>query len=133
MDYREAWRVRKIQLIVVNAIFLIIGIGTAIGDKNIAELFPTWILGAWIVGTIVASFSKTGGRLSSMAKNVFSTMIIGTLGAAFEGTGSMFFAVTFMIALIKAMVGMVVFFAALAFELILYPISSIYYFAKSRG
>lgn len=133
MDYKEAWRVRKIQLIIINTIFLVIGIGTAIVDRNFVELFTTWIPWAWVVGTLVASFSKTGDRLSTLGKNVFMTWVVGAMGAALEGAGGMFFAFAFCVGFCKVLFGMCLFIATIVFELVFYPISSVYYFIKSRN
>ena len=130
MDYKYAWKVRKIQLIIINAIFLVIGIITAISDRSLMELFEIWIAGSWFVGTIVANFSKSGDRMSSLLTSFITGMFSGAFAATFGGNP--LFVFVFMIMLFKFMFGMIAICAILCFEFVWYPISSILYFVRSR-
>lgn len=129
MSYLHAWKVRKIQLIIVNVVFAVLGVLTAI-EGNIIGGFTTWIFGAWIVGTFLASFTKTGDRISRLAYTIGATMFSGVMSAATEG--GPFFVVMFAINLVKAFFGCFVLAAVLAFEFVAYPFTTINYFIKSR-
>lgn len=130
VDYRQVWKVRKIQIIVINAIFAALGIVTAISDKNLVEGIALWFFGAWIVETLVSAFSKSGDRVSSLARNIGASLFSGTFAAASGGTTLWVF--FFMISMIKAMFGAVVISAILAFEFVAFPFTSIYYYIQSR-
>lgn len=130
VDYVHAWKVRMIQLIVVNVIFFIIGICTAIGNKDVLNGVMIWILGAWACGTLISSFTKGGDKMSSLAKNCLSSMVLGIFAAGSGGSSLWIF--LFMFRLIKAMIGLVVVAILLLVEFILYPITTIYYFVRSR-
>lgn len=130
VDYRQAWKVRKIQIIVINAIFAALGIVTAISDKNLVEGIALWFFGAWIVETLVSAFSKSGDRVSSLARNIGASLFSGTFAAA--SGGSTLWVFFFMISMIKAMFGAVVISAILAFEFVAFPFTSIYYYVQSR-
>lgn len=72
--------------------------------------------------------------------SIILTAIMGVSGAAvFSGMalslsegGSVFWAITFTWNAIKASVGMMILAAILVFEFVIFPITTIYYFAKSR-
>ena len=128
-EYKELWRVRKKQLIIITVIMLVIGVLVML-DGSILEGILIWILGTWIVGTLVASFSKTGGRASSVIGNFWTGWISGTMAAS--SGGSTFWVFLFFIKLIKFMFGLVALVAILLFEFIKYPIMTVYYFIKSR-
>ena len=130
VDYRQAWKVRKIQIIVINAIFAALGIVTAISDKNLVEGIALWFFGAWIVETLVSAFSKSGDRVSSLARNIGASLFSGTFAAA--SGGSTLWVFFFMISMFKAMFGAVVISAILAFEFVAFPFTSIYYYVQSR-
>lgn len=130
VDYRRAWKVRKIQIIVINVIFAALGIVLAISDKNLAEGVLFWFFGAWIVETLVSAFSKSGDKVSSLAMNIGASLFSGTFAAA--SGGSTLWVFFFVIALIKAMFGSAVIAAILIFEFFAFPFTSIYYFVKSR-
>lgn len=130
VDYRQAWKVRKIQIIVINAIFAVLGIVTVFSDKNLVEGLTLWFFGAWIVETLISAFSKSGDKVSSLARNVGATLFSGTFAAA--SGGSTLWVFFFMISMIKAMFGAAVISAILAFEFVAFPFTSIYYFVRSR-
>ena len=131
MFYAHAWKVRKIQLIVVNVIFAALGAYVGVADQNIAEGALVWILGAWMVSAIVSAFTKTGDKVSALAYTVGAAVFSGMALSLSEG-GSIFWAITFTWNAIKASVGMCILAAILAFEFVIFPITTIYYFVKSR-
>ncbi len=129
IDYAHAWKVRKIQIIVVNIILLLIGIGVAVSDKQPVEGLAIWFFGSWIVGTLISSFSKSGDKISSLALNVVSVMFNGAFAAV---TGGPLFIFFFMFAVVKCVIGVIVLGVVLAFEFVAFPITTIYYYIKSR-
>ena len=107
IDYKRVWKVRRMQLIIITAIFAIIGVATAISDKNLLEGLIIWFFGTWIVGALVAAFSKTGGRASSIGFDFISGWFSGSMAAA--SGGSSFWIFIFMIKMIKVMFGVIAF------------------------
>ena len=45
MFYAHAWRVRKIQMIIVNVIFAVLGAYAGVVDHNILEGAVIWLFG----------------------------------------------------------------------------------------
>lgn len=134
VDYRHAWNVRKIQLIVVNIIFAILGIYVGIVGEDIPSGILIWLFGSWMAAAFIASFfSKDGDNVSMMAKNAlvdtFNALAAGT-GAANGGSGLWVFA--FMVFLFKAVFGLIKLTAILVFEFAAYPFTTVNYFVKSR-
>lgn len=130
VDYKHIWKVRMIQLIVITAICAVSGIGTAISEKDLLGGLAIWFLGTWIIGALVAAFSKSGSRVLSLGRNILSSLFTGTFAASSGGaTLWVFF---FMISMIKAMFGALALGALLAFEIAAYPFTTVYYFVKSR-
>lgn len=132
MDYVQAWKVRKIQLIIVNIICAIIGVWAGLSYGNILFGLFTWILGAWVVGTIVASFTKTGDKISTLAYSVGAAVFAGMLGAAFEGRNAELFAIVLLWNAVKASIGVIIIGVILCFEFVVFPVTTIVYFVKSR-
>lgn len=131
MFYAHAWKVRKIQLIVVNVIFAILGAYVGIADANIVEGAAIWLFGSWMVSALVATFTKSGNKVSALAYTVGAAVFSGMALSLSEG-GSVFWAITFTWNAIKASVGMMILAAILVFEFVIFPITTIYYFVKSR-
>ena len=132
MDYVQAWKARKIQLIIVNIICAIIGVWAGLSYGNIFAGLIMWILGAWVVGTIVASFTKTGDKISTLVFSVGAAFFAGMLGAAFEGRSAELFAIVFLWNFFKACIGLMILGVILCFEFVVFPVTTIVYFVKSR-
>lgn len=131
MFYAHAWKVRKIQLIVVNVIFAVLGAYVGVSDRNIAEGALIWLVGSWMVGTIISAFTKSGDKVSALAYTVGAAVFSGMALSLSEG-GSALWAIVFTWNAIKASVGMMILAAILVFEFVIFPITTIYYFVKSR-
>ncbi len=129
VDYVHAWKVRKIQIIIVNIFFLLIGIGIAVNENDIRTGLTVWFFGSWVVETIISSFTKGGGMLSSLGLNAISLVFNGSFAAA---TGWTLFGVFFLIAVIRLLIGIIVIVIALALEFVLFPFTTLYYFLKAR-
>ena len=131
MFYAHAWRVRKIQMIIVNVIFAVLGAYAGVVDHNILEGAVIWLFGSWMVSAIVSAFTKTGDKVSALAYTVGAAVFSGMALSLSEG-GSVFWAIAFTWNAIKASVGMMILAAILVFEFVIFPITTIYYFLKSR-
>lgn len=131
MFYAHAWMVRKIQLIIVNAVFAALGGYAAVADANIIEGAVIWLFGSWMVSALVSAFTKTGDKVSALAYTVGAAVFSGMALSLSEG-GSVFWAIAFTWNAIKASVGMMILAAILVFEFVIFPITTIYYFVKSR-
>lgn len=131
MFYAHAWKVRKIQLIIVNAVFAALGGYAAVADANIIEGAVIWLFGSWMVSALVSAFTKTGDKVSALAYTVGAAVFSGMALSLSEG-GSVFWAIAFTWNAIKASVGMMILAAILVFEFVIFPITTIYYFVKSR-
>lgn len=131
MFYAHAWKVRKIQLIIVNAVFAALGGYAAVADANIIEGALIWLFGSWMVSALVSAFTKTGDKVSALAYTVGAAVFSGMALSLSEG-GSVFWAIAFTWNAIKASVGMMILAAILVFEFVIFPITTIYYFVKSR-
>lgn len=129
-NYKSLWDARKKQLITINVIFAIFGIGNAISYGNIMTGLMTWFFGSWIIATLISTFGKTGDKVASVAKSMGASLFSGTFAAA--SGGSTLWVFYFIISMIKATVGAVFILAVLIYEFFAYPISSIYYFVRSR-
>lgn len=132
VDYRQAWKVRMIQMIVINAIFAVVGMTTAISEGKPLEGLIIWFFGSWIVETLISSFGKTGDKVSTLARSVVVVMFAGTGGASSGGVGAAGWAFLFIFACVKAMFAIIAIAVILAFEFVAFPITSIYYFIRSR-
>lgn len=130
VDYKHIWKVRKIQIIVINVIFAAFGIAVAVTDKNLIEGIGIWIFGAWIVETLVSAFSKSGDKMSSLVRNIGASFFSGIFASA--SGGSTLWVFFFMISLFKAMFGLIAVSAILIVEFVAFPFTTIYYFVKSR-
>lgn len=130
-DYKELWKKRKIHLIIANLICGGLGIYVAIsaGKNYITEAICLWILGSWTLGTILSTFNKNGGKVSSLAHEILYSMIFGAF--AMDGVSTLA-AIFFVIAIFKAIVGALILFAILSVGFILFPITTVIYFIKSR-
>lgn len=131
MFYAHAWKVRKIQMIIVNVIFAVLGAYAGVADHNILEGVVIWLFGSWMVSAIVSAFTKTGDKVSALAYTVGAAVFSGMALSLSEG-GSVFWAIAFTWNAIKASVGMMILAAILVFEFVIFPITTIYYFVKSR-
>lgn len=131
MSYAYAWKVRKIQMIIVNAIFAILGAYVGVADKNLLEGAMIWFFGSWLVETVISAFTKSSGRISALAYTVGAAVFSGVVLSLSEG-GSVFWAIVFTWNAIKASVGMVILAAILVFEFVVFPITTVYFFVKSR-
>lgn len=131
MFYAHAWKVRKIQMIIVNVIFAALGAYVGVADHNILEGAVIWLFGSWMVSAIVSAFTKTGDKVSALAYTVGAAVFSGMALSLSEG-GSVFWAIAFTWNAIKASVGMMILAAILVFEFVIFPITTIYYFVKSR-
>lgn len=131
MFYAHAWKVRKIQLIIVNVIFAMLGAYAGVADYNILEGAAIWLFGSWMVSSTVSAFTKTGDKVSALAYTVGAAVFSGMALSLFEG-GSTFCALVFTWNAIKASIGMMILAAILVFEFVIFPITTIYYFVKSR-
>ena len=131
MFYAHAWRVRKIQMIIVNVIFAVLGAYVGVADHNILEGAVIWLFGSWMVSALVSAFTKTGDKVSALAYTVGAAVFSGMALSLSEG-GSVFWAIAFTWNAIKASVGMMILAAILVFEFVIFPITTIYYFVKSR-
>ena len=130
-DYKELWKKRKIHLIIANLIFGGLGIYVAVsaGKNYITEAISLWILGSWTLGTMLSTFSKNGGIVSSFANNVVKSMILGSF--AMDGVSTLA-GIMFVIALFKAMIGALILFVILFVGFFVFPITTVIYFVKSR-
>lgn len=131
MFYAHAWKVRKIQMIIVNVIFAVLGAYAGVADHNILEGAVIWLFGSWMVSAIVSTFTKTGDKVSALAYTVGAAVFSGMELSLSEGD-SVFWAIAFTWNAIKASVGMMILAAILVFEFVIFPITTIYYFVKSR-
>lgn len=131
MFYVHAWKVRKIQLIVVNVIFAILGAYVGVADRNIAEVILIWLVSSWMVGTIISAFSKSGDRVSALAYTVGVAVFSGMALSLSEGV-AVLWAIILTWNAIKASVGMMILAAILVFEFVIFQITTVYYFVKSR-
>lgn len=131
MFYVHAWKVRKIQMIIVNVIFAVLGAYAGAADHNILEGAVIWLFGSWMVSAIVSAFTKTGDKVSALAYSVGAAVFSGMALSLSEGS-SVFWAISFTWNAIKASVGMMILAAILVFEFVIFPITTIYYFIKSR-
>ena len=131
MFYAHAWKVRKIQMIIVNVIFAVLGAYAGVVDHNILEGAVIWLFGSWMVSAIVSAFTKTGDKVSALAYTVGAAVFSG-MALSLSECGSVFWAIAFTWNAIKASVGMMILAAILVFEFVIFPITTIYYFLKSR-
>lgn len=131
ISYAHAWKVRKIQLIIVNAVFAALGGYVAVVDANIMEGALIWLVGSWMIGTLISAFTKSGDRVSALAYTVGAAIFSGMALSLSEG-GSTLWAIVFTWNAIKAAIGMTILAVILAFEFVIFPITTIYYFVKSR-
>lgn len=129
-DYKKAWKVRKIQIIVVNLIFGVISIYGIISGSNVVETLTFWFVGAWLVETMLAAFSKSGDRVSSLALNIGASLFSGVFAAT--SGGSVFWVFYFTISIVKAIFGLIVISAILAFEFVAFPFTTLNYYLKSK-
>ena len=131
MDYRQAWKVRWIQMLIVNILCGGIGIWFGVSTKEPLAGVMFWVLASWMLGAMVAMFSKNTGRIAALAFHVM--IFIGeTFIGAFRGGLSFFAAFLLMFAMIKVMFGMIALTAIYIFELVAYPITTIVLLVKSR-
>lgn len=129
VDYTRAWKVRRTQLIIINVIMAVFGLWAGFSSGKIREGIILWILGAWIIETIVSSFSKSGDKLSSLAYNLAASLFAGTFAAS---SGSGLWAFTFTILMIKLIFGVMVIGLILAFEFVAFPFTTIHYYVQSN-
>ena len=130
VDYKRAWKVRRNQIIVVNIIFAALGITVAILDRDFIEGIVLWFFGAWVTETLVSAFSKSGNRVSTLARDVFATFFSGSFAAA-SGGGTLW-VFLFVFSMIRAMFGTIAITAILAFEFVAFPFTTIYYYVMSK-
>lgn len=130
VDYKNAWKVRITQIIVINIIFAVIGIVIGVTDRSIGEAISIWFFGSWMVETFVSAFSKSGDKVSTLARSVAGTFISGSFTAA--SGGSMLGAFLFVFYFIKALFGLMLISVILVVELFAFPFTTIYYFVRSR-
>lgn len=130
IDYMQLWNARKKQLIILNIVFAIIGIGVAISDKNIGEGLAYWILGVWTVGVVLSMFPKNRDRVSNW---VFDVLLGAFFGGATAATGgSILGAALYFWYGCKAVIGLIILGFVILYEYIAFPITSVYYFIKSK-
>ena len=131
MDYRHAWKVRWIQMLIVNIVCGGIGICFGVSTKEPLAGLMFWFFASWMLGAMLAMFSKNTGRVASLALNVLG-FIGGAFVGAFNGGLSFLMAFFLMFAMIKVMFGMIALTAIYIFELVAYPITTIVLLVKSR-
>lgn len=130
VDYKSAWKKRLIQIIIVNVIFLALGIYYIVTSGDFITGLGIWFFGSWTLLTIIATFGKSEDKISSLGRNLAVSIFSGIFAATSGGSTLMVF--LFVIAIIKAIVGMMVLAVIFVFEYIAFPITTIYYFVKAR-
>lgn len=137
MDYKHAWKVRWIQLLIVNIlaaalmIYTFFDAGPEYRTMNQAlEYVLDWFILSWIVASIVGAFTKNGSWISNTIASVFSWGVLG-LASGFSNDGSMAMAFVFTISLFKCVIGFAAITAILCVAIVAYPFSTVYYFVKS--
>ena len=68
MDYKEAWKVRKRQIIIANISWGILGIWVITDYQGIETIIAgvlMWLIGAWITETLLSGLGKHDGSTTS--------------------------------------------------------------------
>lgn len=130
-DYIAIWKRRRLELILVNILFLIISILIIVYDGEWLTAFITWFFGAWILCAMAAVSSKNENSGGGVARD-FATGILSGFGAAFTG-GGIFFVFIYLIYMVKAMYALCVLTVLFVIEFIGYPFTTIYYYIRYRN
>lgn len=128
MYYKECWRKRKKELIIVSIIFAIIAIGYVVEGGSLKNGLLIWVIGSWLLATIVSCFSKSGGGISSMIGDFVGGIFSGFAAAAGSPLGIILCVFYMGLVLIK----FIILYFMIVFQAIAYPITTIYYFLRSR-
>lgn len=130
--YKELWRIRKTQLIIVNIIFAIIGLYFGFYKNYGWQFFLfAWLGGSWIAATVISAFTNTEDKISSLARVIGAAIISGILYSLSSGN-SILVTVLFAWNLAKAVIGIVAISVILIFNFVIFPFTTVYYFAKSK-
>ncbi len=137
MDYKHTWKVRWIQLLIVNILAAALMIYTFFDGNpesrtmdQALECILNWLIISWVVASIVGAFTKNGSWIFNTIASVFSWGVLG-LASGFSNDGSMAMAFVFTISLFKCVIGFAAITAILCVAIVAYPFSTVYYFVKS--
>lgn len=137
MDYKHTWKVRWIQLLIVNILAAALMIYTFFDGNpesrtmdQALECILNWLIISWVVASIVGAFTKNSSWIFNTITSVFSWGVLG-LASGFSNDGSMAMAFVFTISLFKCVIGFAVITAILCVAIVAYPFSTVYYFVKS--
>ena len=125
-DYAHAWKTRLMQIVIVNIVFVIIGIIVSIKNNDVRIGCFVWIFGSWVVEALVSTFTKGGGRISSLALSAVSSLGL-ALGTSDSGS---FIWIWFAF---KALFVIVVLSFLITIEFFMFPFTTIYYFVKRNA
>ena len=134
MDYKEAWKVRKRQIIIANISWGILGIWVITDYQGIETIIAgvlMWLIGAWITETLLSGLGKHDGSTTSSLLGSIGLSIISGLGATFTG-GSIFFVLAFFIAIFKIVVLSAIIAVRFVWLFVAYPFTTVLYFVSSR-
>ena len=130
MDYKRAWKVRLIQIIVINIICgaFVIFVGNEMNEPVAGIVL--WFFLSWGFGAAAATFTKNGDRVSEFVYNILEMFFFSVFATLSDGF-SIFTAFILVIGMFKAMIGAIIVGAILIYEFFAYPITTIIYFVKS--
>lgn len=137
MDYKHIWKVRWIQLLIVNVLVAALMIYTYFDGgpdhrtvNEALEYTLYWIIFSWLFASVVAAFTKNGSWISNTVGAVFSWGILG-LAAGFSDSSSTAMAFVFAISMFKFLFGAVALIAVLCIAFVAYPFTTVYYLIKN--
>ena len=127
-DYIRAWKVRRLQIIIINIIFAILGVFNYYMKGDYVYGIGVWFIGSWACAAIFSAFTKSGDKVGALGWYLINAILTGFI-ASF-GDISIFLFFNFMFAMLKACVLVVVLFVVLIFEFFAFPFTTIFYFIK---
>lgn len=129
MDYKDIWKIRKMQLLIINAICSAFGIFVAYTD-TVAKGIDVWLVLSWIIGALVSSFMNESSLLSTFLSKTLDWELFD--GISGENKKLWKEALSICISFIKQLSIPLLVTVILVCAIIAYPFVTVYYFVRAH-
>ena len=132
-EYSDAWKVRKIQILIVTTICFVLGIIIGKRDMDIREGLIVWFFGTWLFETIISSFTPGGLNISKLALVVLAGAITLFFDGLLDGSSrSRIIYIVTGIAFIGMIIALFLVLVILMIEFLILPITTAYLYIRSK-
>ena len=132
LDYKKMFKMRLIQIIVVNIIMIAVTIWLYREGDSFLDVFELWFFGSWLIESIIPLTSKHGGKFSEYAASIVELFFASSLTMFAGEFCSPLLVIWLFVIMCKLFFGAIALGVIIAVEFIAYPFTTVYYYIKSK-